>query len=137
MSEQLVTVEEAAHLLGLHEKTVLRYIRDGRLPAVRLGKGYRIARGQLEAFAGLATGAEPVEARATCVVDVPDMSLDRVGRLTRLLQAAALSGDGTAPRLHLETMFDPERASLKVVIIGSPADAGQLLDMLGVYLRSL
>lgn len=137
MSEQLLTVEQAAEALGLHVKTVLRYIREGKLPATRLGKGYRIARTQLDAFAGIAKPPEASEARATSVVDVPDITLERVGRLTRLLQAAALSGDGTAPRLHLETIFDPERSTLKVIIIGSPTDAGQLLEMLGVYLRSL
>ena len=32
MSQQLVTVEQAAQELSLHPKTVLRYIRDNRLP---------------------------------------------------------------------------------------------------------
>ena len=34
MSQQLVTVEQAAQELSLHPKTVLRYIRDNRLPEI-------------------------------------------------------------------------------------------------------
>ena len=38
MSTTLFTVEQAAQRLNLHPKTVLRYIRDGQLPATRVGK---------------------------------------------------------------------------------------------------
>ena len=47
MSQQLVTVEQAAQELSLHPKTVLRYIRDNRLPATRVGRSYRILRSEL------------------------------------------------------------------------------------------
>ena len=56
MSQQLVTVEQAAQELSLHPKTVLRYIRDNRLPATRVGRSYRILRSELDAFAGIASG---------------------------------------------------------------------------------
>ncbi len=50
--DDLCTVETAAAHLQVHRKTVLRYIRDGRLPATRIGKAYRIQRADLDAFAG-------------------------------------------------------------------------------------
>lgn len=133
--DQLVTVEQAAGALGLHVKTVLRYIREGRLPATRVGKGYRIARRELDAFAGTASGHDKPDARATCVAEVPDIGLDDAGRIARHMQAAALSGDAGTPRLHLETMYDPERRNLKVVIIGSPGDAAQLLQIIEMELQ--
>ena len=58
----LYSVEQVAELLDVHVKTVRRYVRDGRLKAKRIGKEYRIARGDLEAFAG------PVQAPAKDVV---------------------------------------------------------------------
>ena len=132
MSGILVTVEEAAEQLNLHPKTVLRYIRDGRLPATRIGKSYRIAREQLDAFAGIVRGRADVEsgARATCIVDIPDLTVGEAERLATFLHAAALSGDADTPALHLETAFDPQSRAMKVVVIGSPSDAGQLLGML-------
>ena len=55
MSEEVYTVEHAAERLKLHPKTVLRFIRDGRLRAVKVGKSYRILRTEMEAM----TGARP------------------------------------------------------------------------------
>ena len=52
MSEMFHTVEHAARRLQLHPKTVLRFIRDGRLPAKRLGKAWRIRQSDLDALAG-------------------------------------------------------------------------------------
>lgn len=44
------TVEQVAELLQVHWQTVLNYIKSGKLDAVRLGKGYRIAKTALDKF---------------------------------------------------------------------------------------
>ena len=49
MSEEVYTVEQFAERLKLHPKTVLRFIKDGRLRAVKVGKSYRILRTEMEA----------------------------------------------------------------------------------------
>ena len=58
---QLYSAEEAAQILGLQVRTVRNYVREGRLPGVRIGKQYRIARADLEAFTagGIARGGAP------------------------------------------------------------------------------
>lgn len=137
MSDRLVTVEEAAERLNLHPKTVLRYIRDGRLKAARIGKSYRIARADLDAFAGIAGGkaeATP-SARATCIVDIPEIAADGAERLAALLHAAAMAGDAETPPLHLETAFDPSAGAMKVVAIGIPSDVSKLMEMLHLQLK--
>lgn len=138
MSDSLVTVEQAAEELSLHAKTVLRYIRDGRLPATRVGKSYRIARANLDAFAGVASGKSETaaDARTTCIVDIPNLSADAAERLTTFLHSAAMAGDAGTPPLHLQTAFDPIARSMKVVVIGSPSDVGKLLEMLQLQLRA-
>ncbi|MGC4042997.1 MAG: helix-turn-helix domain-containing protein [Armatimonas sp.] len=132
MPDSLVTVEQAAEHLNLHPKTVLRYIRSGQLPATRVGKAYRISRARLDAFAGTESSQSQAagEARATCVVDIPGISVDEAERAATLLQTIALTGNAGASPLHLETAFDPLTKSMKVVLIGSPADVGKLLEML-------
>lgn len=42
------TAEEVAELLQVNKETVLRMIRTGRLAALRLGKGYKIPRVELD-----------------------------------------------------------------------------------------
>lgn len=132
MADGVVTVEQAAKELNMHPKTVLRYIRDGRLPATRIGKSYRIPRAKLDAFAGIANGKAGTGSavRATCIVEIPNFSADKAERTAAFLHSAALAGNSDTPPLRLQTAFDPSGAAMKVVIFGTPADVGRLLDML-------
>lgn len=50
LDREILTVEQAADFLQVHKITVYRYIRDGMLPAVRLGKMYRLFSRDVEAF---------------------------------------------------------------------------------------
>lgn len=45
-----MTVEQVAAYLQLNKLTVYRYIREGRIPAARLGKGYRVRKSDVDAF---------------------------------------------------------------------------------------
>ncbi|MDR7419218.1 MAG: helix-turn-helix domain-containing protein [Armatimonadota bacterium] len=47
---EILTVEQAAEFLQVHRITVYRYIREGALPAVKLGKLYRLFSRDVEAF---------------------------------------------------------------------------------------
>lgn len=48
--EQYQTVKELADLLRVSEATVRGWIKDGELRAIEIGKGWRIADSDLEAF---------------------------------------------------------------------------------------
>lgn len=142
MVANLLTVEQAAEQLNLHPKTVLRYIRDGRLPATRVGKAYRIARAKLDAFAGVASNPSAnsseaeAEVRATCIVDIPNVAVGETERIATFLQASALSGRDHSSPLHLQTTFDPLAKCMKVVLIGSPSDVSNMLEMLQIQMSA-
>jgi excisionase family DNA binding protein len=44
----ILTPEQAAEYLQVNRETIYRYIRDGRLVASRLGRGYRISRRSID-----------------------------------------------------------------------------------------
>jgi excisionase family DNA binding protein len=51
--DELLTVAEVAQRLKLHQETVRRWIREGKLPAIRLGRtqaGYRVRKSDLQLF---------------------------------------------------------------------------------------
>jgi excisionase family DNA binding protein len=48
--EQYQTVKEVADLLKVGEPTVRRWIKDGELRAIDVGKGWRISSSDLDAF---------------------------------------------------------------------------------------
>lgn len=47
---ELLTVNEVAKMLNLHEITIRRHIKQGRLKAVKVGRQVRIRREDLEEF---------------------------------------------------------------------------------------
>lgn len=48
--DELLTVAEVADLLRVSTMTVYRLIRGGDLAAVRVGRNYRVRRGDLDAY---------------------------------------------------------------------------------------
>lgn len=133
MSNTLLTVEQAAEQLALHPKTVLRYIHDGRLPATRIGKSYRIEPTRLRELTGVASPAGvSAVGRATCVVDIADVTPDEAQQLASFVNAAGTAGG--LSNLHLETIFDPIARSMKIVTIGSPAHVATVLQMIELKL---
>lgn len=133
MSEEVYTVEQFAERLKLHPKTVLRFIREGRVRAVKVGKSYRILRSDLEVMTGFKRSDRPGPAlRVTSIVDLADVSPDLAQRLARQLPAARTSQEAHADLMSLDVVYDPARRQLKVVIVGSASDTATMLKMVQV-----
>jgi excisionase family DNA binding protein len=132
MSEEVYTVEQFAERLKLHPKTVLRFIREGRLRAVKVGKSYRILRTDMEAMTGFVRGSEFRVARVTSIVDIPEVAADLAQLLARQLPAMRLSQAAHPDPMSLDVAYDTVRRHLKVVIVGSPADTAAMLKMVQI-----
>jgi excisionase family DNA binding protein len=141
MTGELYSVDQVAARLGLHVRTVRNYVRDGRLKAVRIGKQYRITREDLEALTGhpAAASGSPREP-ATCHIEVSSIVLveaigfDTAGRVANALTAAAKGRPVADEPLRIDTIYDQERARLKVILIGSIATTASLLRFMTAYL---
>jgi excisionase family DNA binding protein len=139
MPQELYSVEQVAERLGLHVRTVRNYVRSGRLKAVRIGKQYRITREALEALTGtpaLAT-AEVRRHRhveASCIVEIDAIDPDTANRTTNSLVGAANMKRG-GERLRVETIYDPARAHLKIIIIGGLTETSSLFRFIGVLIE--
>lgn len=59
----IMTPEQAADYLQVDRETVYRYIRDGKLIASRLGRGYRIARPDLDRLLSITRTRPDVQLR--------------------------------------------------------------------------
>lgn len=136
MAEELCTVAFAAQRLKLHPKTVLRFIREGRLAGTRMGKSYRIPRSAIETLAGApAPSPAPAEAAwATCIVDAPGVGADQAAKLARQVTTALYSRTGEGPSIRAEVVHEPDRAHLKIILTGPPRDTGAFLSMIQIWL---
>lgn len=132
MAAELYSVDQVAELLGLHVRTVRNYIREGRLKAVRIGKQYRIAQADVEALTGQPVAAPRQGARraeVSSIIDVEGVDRTLADRISTLVISITRAGRGGAGHLRLETVHDPERARLKIIIVGGVADTAELLRL--------
>lgn len=128
------TVEQAANLLGLHVKTVRAYVRDGRLKAAKIGKQYRIAREDLEAFTGLPLAPpEPRRhAEASTIVQVDGIDRTEIDRVSTMVLASL----GSRPSgVSAEFVYDEERGRLKVVVLGGLEPTAQVLRLIDALVK--
>jgi excisionase family DNA binding protein len=137
VSQPPYSVEQVANLLGLHVRTVRTYVRDGRLKAVRIGKQYRIAREDLDAFTG-----HPVEPPAaetarrrrhidvSSIVQIDAIGSEEMSRLSTMLMALTAGGPHDDGRLRIETIYDEERGSMKIIVLGGLDSSVELLTII-------
>jgi excisionase family DNA binding protein len=125
------TVAQTAKHLGLHPKTVLRFIHDGRLPAARIGKSYRLLRDEVMRFAGGAAAGAPAQpgARVTSIVEIDALSPEQAERLATALQATLVGREAGASPVSLQSAYDPAQARLTCVLIAAPAEAAKWLGL--------
>ena len=136
MPEELHTVEFAAQRLKLHPTTILRFIRDGRLAATKVGKSYRIQRSDLDRLAGAPTnpGGLPGRARVTSIVDVAGVDAERARRLAAVTTSAFNARSQRGTPLRVDVIHDPDTLDLKIVLVGGPKDTATMLGLLQVWL---
>lgn len=130
MSEKYYTVDEIAEMIKIHPKTVQRYIREGKLRASKVGKGWRISGHDLSIFAegiGIApeTG-DPANSAKTqsatkisAVIDIPEINTHESIRIANTLTAALNSKPSEYGSSRLSTQYLMPENVLRIMIWGS------------------
>ncbi|HEX5046246.1 MAG TPA: helix-turn-helix domain-containing protein [Gammaproteobacteria bacterium] len=141
-SQELLSVFEIANRLKLHVKTVRNYVREGRLKAVRIGKQYRIARADLEAFTGaplpLTDGERAKRQRhvtTSCVVEIDAISPESSSRLESDLKAFAHRAGGGEEQFRVEAIYDRDIGHLKLMLFGGAAGTASALMLIVALLK--
>ena len=143
MSQPLFSVEQVAALLGLHVRTVRSYVREGRLKAVRIGKQYRIAQDDLEAFTGQPAASFDRDqvlphrhVDASCIVEIDGLDAAQAGDLgTALASMGSGRRKGEEP-LRIETVYDPARKRTRAILVGGALAVAEILRFANAWLES-
>jgi excisionase family DNA binding protein len=135
MAQELYSVEQVANQLGLHVRTIRNYVRDGRLKAVRIGKQYRITREDLEEFTGTPAAVVNVDrstrhVEASSIVHIDAVDRAAADRLSTHIHGALNQPE--AVHLKAETIYDEERAVLKVIVLGNLTATADLLRLINL-----
>ena len=135
----LLSVDQVAGQLGMHVRTVRRYVREGKLKAVRIGKQYRIEASDLAALTGRPIVPEaPVlrhrQVEASTVVQIDAISPQDAQRVVNGVGGAIRGRDrNTDTPLRVDTVYDEVRARLKVIITGSLPTTTYLLQLVALH----
>jgi len=142
MPQTLYSPEQVAGLLGLHVRTVRNYVRDGRLKAVRIGKQYRIAQEDLAALTGRPADAfhpEPPgrhrHVEVSSIIEIEAISPESANRLTTMLVGIANGRRPPDEPLRVETIYNQERARLKLILLGDLETQTSLFRVIDAVLK--
>ena len=130
MQELYYTVEQIAQMLQMHPKTVQRYIREGKLRAVKVGKGWRISGHDLSVFTEdrSAQSESAPTAVVSCVADVFTADKAAAIRIMNTLAAGLNSKPVGYGQCSMQTQYIPEEQKLRIMLYGGARVTAALLD---------
>ena len=133
MQETYYTVEQISQMLQMHPKTVQRYIREGKLRAVKVGKGWRVSGHDLSVFTESAPQAgETPTAIVSCVADVYAADKAAAIRLVNTLTAGLNSKPASYGKSSMQTQYIPEEQKLRVTLYGGARIVAIMLDAIAM-----
>jgi len=134
MSESYYSPEQVAEKLGMHVKTIQRYIRTGMLPATRIGNRWRVLEGDLAAFTRAnrpEKSAQPERGiRVSSVLDIPIENRDEAIRIVNTLTAALNSKPSSYGQSSMTTQFIEPEKMVRVALWGSLSFTQRMLELI-------
>jgi excisionase family DNA binding protein len=138
----LMSVEQVASALGVHIRTVRRYIHEGRLQATRIGKLYRIPATEITSMTGRSAVVDATRLTRHCeastVVQIDAIDPEAAMRVVNGVGGAIKGRDKISDTpLRVDTIYDETRARLKIIITGSLPTTVGLLKLVEAHAQTL
>jgi excisionase family DNA binding protein len=130
MSSELLSVDQVAQILGLHPRTVRRFIREDRLKAKKVGKEWRILRTDLDVL----TGREPSiqvqvggSMQVSAVADVFVANQEEANRIFNFMLATVTAKGPEYGVVHYQSLYIKDERKARLMFWGDAAFIGQAL----------
>jgi len=135
MSDAFYIVDQIAKMLNIHPKTIQRYIREGKLRATKIGKGWRVSGHDLSTFIEnnhdekAASDIRPDRSTvASAVIDVPvDLKEDAIHTMNTLT-AALNSKPPEYGRSSMQTQYIECENIIRITLWGNIRFMSIMLD---------
>lgn len=142
MENQFYTIDKVAEILGMHHKTIRKFIREGKLGANKVGKQWRISGHDLSVFMernsvnindekiskesniDFYTNEEAEDIiekkiNVSTVVDINDIDKDEYFRISNTLIAIANCKEPEIRKSTIQVKYDEEDKRSRVILWGS------------------
>ena len=147
MSKQFYSAAEVAEILGIHQKTVQRFIREGKLNANKIGRAWKIHVDDLKEYShaelapaqnkdkkkGYPESADkPVDERVSvsAVIELKNAADREVSRITNTLIAVLNGKDPSWGKTRYDYIYQPETGTARFILYGKPAFIASIMKML-------
>jgi excisionase family DNA binding protein len=152
MEEKLYTIDQVAEILGMHHKTIRKFITEGKLRANKVGKQWRISGHDLSLFmensdiqidrkkeeenliefstSKSTSSNSQNKINVSTVVDINDLNIDEYNRISNSLLALMNSKD---PNLGLSTIkmqYSEKENRLRVLLWGDIKFTEEVLNFI-------
>jgi excisionase family DNA binding protein len=132
MEGKLYSIAELAPILKLHPKTILRFVREGRLRARKLGRSWTVSEEDLRAFAHGELASPPAQAArrdarpfaqrvsVSAVIEIEERDSEEANRIANSLLAMLNGKDESWGPVRFDFFYYPEVGKAKYLVYGAP-----------------
>lgn len=145
MVEKLYTVEQISEMIGMHPKTIRRYIRKGRLKAQKIGKFWRVNGHDLSVFLegtsdvekdlptpglqAIVKAASP-NIKVSTVVDIPVQNNAEASQVVNWIAASLNSKTNEYGHTSMTSQYIQPENIVRIMLWGSPSFMEVILSSL-------
>lgn len=135
MYKDYYTVEQISNMLSIHPKTIQRYIREGKLRAIKIGKAWRVAGFDLSAFTesdNYATNVndnQPVRSiKASSVIDIITFGKEDAIRIMNTLTASLNAKPSEYGQSSMQFQFIERENMVRITLWGEISFMAIMMD---------
>ena len=153
MEEKFYTIDQIAEILGMHHKTIRKFITEGKLRANKVGKQWRISGHDLSLFmednnvnikSNNKLESEKIEfstgdvdsnnktskINVSTVIDINEVDIDEHKRISNMLLALMNSKDSKIRNSTINIKYYKNNKNLKVMLWGDIEFTNAMLDFI-------
>ena len=143
MEDHFYSVERIAQMLGIHPKTIQRYIREGKLRATKIGKSWRVTGHDLSKFTQENSGATAENVtqtskndrcKASAVLDIKVFDKDEADRIINSLTAAMNIKPPEYGKTSMIAQFIEVDFTVRLTLWGNIRFMSAMLSMVDMYI---
>lgn len=159
MEEKFYTIDQIAEILGMHHKTIRKFITEGKLRANKVGKQWRISGHDLSLFmennnvnvrnknevenekiefSTGSVGGNNIrnQINVSTVIDINEIGSDEYRRISNMLLAAMNSKDPKMSNSTINMKHYQNERNLKVMLWGDTEFTKEMLDYISILTKS-
>ena len=135
MNNDYRSVEQISELLNIHPKTIQRYIREGKLRAVKIGKSWRVSGHDLSVFIennsvyGEKTNAKRT-ITASSVIDIETTGSEDAVRIMNLLTSTLNAKPPEFTKVSMQSQYIERENKVRVTFWGDIRIMSVIVEMI-------